>query len=557
MRKKIFLLFFLFILTFPASRYLIVSGFFEPHDLHHIADIYEMARALESGQIPPRLGPDFSFGYGYPLFNFYYLLPFYIGALFFFISGSLTVSFKLVFLLGVILSVWGMYLFLKEFVGTFSSLVGSFLFLYTPYRAVQIYVRGAIGEALSLAILPYVCWVLVILLRQPKNKKIIATASLTTAFFILSHNFLWALSMPYIALLIFALVNKKVLKQTFKSLIQVAMLSLGMTFFWWLPALLEQKLVSSATPFPLIDHFPSIKQLIVPSWGYGASLPGPKDDLSFQVGVVNLVVFVINFLLLFLRKKTLDKKILRLGIWAIVGFLVSFIMMNIRTYPIWRILPFHDFIQFPWRLLIFTTFFTAISAGILVEMVQSKKVVLGVLIIFLSLAYTFNYFKPSQVFNKTDDEYLSRMFANRSLKGEKKEVSNKYLSWSEDYLLLPKWTFQRPSSLPSSKIEISDGVVEKVREISGVHWLAKINAEKQTKLTFNSYFFPGWFAKLDGNFLKITPGIPFGQIEATIPPGIHIVEFFWRETNLRIFADLIGLVSGIIVLSFLFKIKHF
>src|SRR3989344_8335588 len=88
----------------PASWWLLTLGFYEPHDLHHIADIYEMIRAINSGQLPPRLGPDYIFGYGYPLFNFYYVLPFYLGALFFFIVGSLTLSFKLVFILSILLS---------------------------------------------------------------------------------------------------------------------------------------------------------------------------------------------------------------------------------------------------------------------------------------------------------------------------------------------------------------------------------------------------------------------------------------------------------------------
>src|SRR3990172_307250 len=139
MSKKI--AFLLLLATLPAIYYLIKPGFYEPQDLHHLADIYQMARAVASGQIPPRLGPDFTFGYGYPLFNFYYLLPFYLGAFVYALFGSLTASFESVFVLSLILSVCGMYLFLREFFNRFPSLVGAFLFLYTPYRAVQTYVR--------------------------------------------------------------------------------------------------------------------------------------------------------------------------------------------------------------------------------------------------------------------------------------------------------------------------------------------------------------------------------------------------------------------------------
>jgi len=155
-RKKLIPFLVLLTLSIPAAFQLLGRGFYEPHDLHHLADIYQMARAIQSGQLPPRLGPDFAFGYGYPLFNFYYLLPFYLGAFWFFLVGSLTASFEFVFILSIFLSVLAMYLFLREFVERFPAVVGSVLFLYTPYRAVQIYVRGAMGEALALSLLPFV-----------------------------------------------------------------------------------------------------------------------------------------------------------------------------------------------------------------------------------------------------------------------------------------------------------------------------------------------------------------------------------------------------------------
>src|SRR3989337_3831239 len=165
MSKKI--AFLLLLATLPAIYYLIKPGFYEPHDLHHLADIYQMARAFVSGQIPPRLGPGFTYGYGYPLFNFYYLLPFYLGAFLYALFGSLTVSFESVFVLSAILSVFGMYLFLREYFDKLPSFVGSVLILYTPYRAVQIYVRGAMGEALALSLLPFVLWAGAKLIKKP------------------------------------------------------------------------------------------------------------------------------------------------------------------------------------------------------------------------------------------------------------------------------------------------------------------------------------------------------------------------------------------------------
>lgn len=72
----------LFVLSVPAIAALIPGGFYGASDDLHIAWLNQMHRALMSGQIPPRFVPDLSFGFGYPLFNFVFPLPFYIGEVF-------------------------------------------------------------------------------------------------------------------------------------------------------------------------------------------------------------------------------------------------------------------------------------------------------------------------------------------------------------------------------------------------------------------------------------------------------------------------------------------
>lgn len=545
---------FLLIFSIPAVLKLISPGFYEPHDLHHFADIYEMFRAFASGQIPPRWGPDYLYNFGYPLFNFYYVLPFYLGAGFFVITGSLQWAFKLVFVLSILLSVVGMYLLIKEFAGKFAAVVGSVLFLYTPYRAVQIYVRGAMGEALSLALTPLVAYLLIKIVNYPDKFKIIGLGGLIGGAFILSHNYMSFLSFPWIIILALIFINGKENLKTLKSLLIAGLLMMGASAYWWYPALIEQNLITPQTPFPLLDHFPFIKQLIIPSWGYGSSLPGPYDGLSFQIGVVNLLVFIsVVILVLFFRKYFKDKKLLYIGIWGTVSFLIMFFMMNIRTYPIWKIIPFHDFIQFPWRLLSFTTFFTAVLAAVLVEAFKGKlKIIAGLLIIILSIALTFNYFKPSGIFHKTDNEYLARFFASRTIQGTKDTVSKGYLEYSEDYLLLPKTDKKKPDFLPKAKFTSDTAKISNIQEISAVSFAADIDASESSEVSFNSMYFPGWVVKVDGHAAQISPGNPYGQVTFGVTKGTYRIEANFQETQTRRISDFASL--GSVILAILFSI---
>jgi uncharacterized membrane protein len=545
------------VISIPAALKLLLPGFYEPHDLHHFADIYQMFRAFASGQIPPRMGPDFLYNFGYPLFNFYYVMPFYLGALFLSISGSIQLSFKLVFISSILIGAGGMYALLRQFTGKFAAVVGSAVFLYTPYRAVQIYVRGAIGEALSLALTPLVAYAFIKVVKSKGTLRSVALAGIIGAIFILSHNYMWALSMPWIIILALLFSEKKDIWNSIRSLIYSGVLMLGISSYWWIPAIVEQKLVAAQTPFPLIDHFPFIKQLLIPFWGHGPSITGPYDGLSFQIGIVNILgVLIAATLIIFFRKIFKDRKMYTIGIWGLASFLIMIFMMNIRSYPLWKILPFHDFIQFPWRLLSFTTFFSAILIAISVESVKNNlKVILGLLLMFGAIVLTFSYFQPSRVVFKSDEEYLTRFFAYKNT------VTQEYKNYSEDYLLLPKTTQIKPDTLSPVKIVATEGVLSNIYEISPTNWSADISTEKETKVTFYGLYFPGWYARVDSHPVDITPGTPYGQIEIKVPEGQHTINFLWLETPLRRISFATSIVFILTSLGFVFrkpraKLKH-
>ena len=147
LRKNIWLI--ILLLSIQAVYSLFVHGLYGFSDDSHIGWLYEMDRAVKLLQIPPRFVPDLSFGFGYPLFNFVYPLPFYLGEVFHLIGFSFVDATKLVFGLSIPLSMWAMYLFLREFLDWKLALAGAVLYVFAPYRATEIFVRGAIGEIVA------------------------------------------------------------------------------------------------------------------------------------------------------------------------------------------------------------------------------------------------------------------------------------------------------------------------------------------------------------------------------------------------------------------------
>src|SRR3972149_8446869 len=276
---------------------LLRGDFFHFSDEPHIANLFEMVRALGSGQIPPRWAPDMSFEFGYPLFNFYYVLPYYLGSLVYFLTHSLIFSLKFVFFMSVPLSGVFMYLWLKKHTDSWAALLGSILYIFTPYRAVDLYVRGAIGEAMAFAFFPLLLLAIFRIYEKGRLKDV-GILAFVTGLFLLSHNLAPILFLPFAAL--YALVLAKTFG-SLKSLLRTMLgfiLGLGTASYFVVPAFIEKGLLVGTTPFNYLDHFPFIKQLIYSPFRYGASLPGPNDDISLQVGVINWILVILSVFLL-------------------------------------------------------------------------------------------------------------------------------------------------------------------------------------------------------------------------------------------------------------------
>jgi len=144
------------ILIIPAVWALLVPGFYGASDDIHIAWLFELHKTLMMGQIPPRFVADLSFGFGYPLFNFVFPLPFYLAEIFHLSGFSLVDSIKALFFITIPISGYFMYLLMRQFTNKDLSLVAAVLYIYTPYRSVDLYVRGAVGEIVSFMFLPLI-----------------------------------------------------------------------------------------------------------------------------------------------------------------------------------------------------------------------------------------------------------------------------------------------------------------------------------------------------------------------------------------------------------------
>ncbi len=542
--KNIWLL--LMLLSLPSVFSLFARrGYFGVSDDMHVAWLYEMVRVLESGKLPPRFVPDLSFGFGYPLFNFVFPLPFYLGALFYFLGFSLVDSTKIVLAISLLFSSLFMYFLLRKFVNKYTALLGGVIYLYAPYRATDVYVRGAIGESLAFVFLPLIVlsFVNVLNLGRKKNGlRWIGLGSLFIAGLILSHNITAYMFLPFLIVL-------PVLFKNRKNIFYLVLSFLGGLFlscYFWIPAIFDSKLVKYDTVFSYFDHFPTLKQLVTPHFGYGASVPGPYDTMSFFIGVPQLVVLFLGLFLFLFNCRVFLQKEKTIFLWALVLFFVSLFMMNYRSSFLWRIIPLLGYFQFPWRFLTLIVFSSSLFLIAFDRLKINKYVFLYLSFVISAVSY-YVYFKPSEYLMRGDSYYINRYIPVP-------QASSEYKKISEEYLRLPVLTQKRPEDvLP---VFFGNGfLVDKINDINNLDIRARIfvTDNNGTIVNFRKYDFPGWVVMVDGEKVKHFTGTPYGQISFFVSSGYHDVNIVFKETTRNILLNFISLFSLLVIFTLVFR----
>ncbi len=538
-------LIFISMLSLITSIPIFQSGYFTHHDDLQVMRIFEMRKCIEDLQIPCRWVPDLGYGNGFPLFNYYPVLPYYIGALFSYLFGFVGAA-KVIFLIPLILAGFSMYILVKSiFEDKLIATVAATLYLLAPYRALDLYVRGAVAESFAIAIAPIIFYFSFKLIKKFSVNNFV-WFSISLGLFLLCHNIMTIMFVPVLVIWIFLWLSY----QKFKNWLPVLFSSLigfGLSAFFTLPAFFEKELVQTESllrgDLNYLVHFVTPKQMFLERvWGYGASFPGPNDTMSFQVGwphwwlVTGLIVVAGAT---FLRKQKFSQQILLATLFILI-FAVSIFMMYHRSNFIWETIPTLKFAQFPWRFLSITIFTTSVMGGLLLSFFNKNlRWYFGVVIIILTIALNILYFKPDRVYPLNDTQKLSG-----DLWREQQRAS------VLDYL--PK-TAVEPRE-PASEIPLilsGDAQINNFKKSTN-QWELNIKVNEKAEVAIPVFDFPNWQVIVnDQNYQHSRDHI--GRIKVNLEQGEYLIFGYFKNTLVRTVANTItiaSVVSLMIVIMF-------
>ncbi len=529
----------------------------------HVFRAAQLGTLIRSGVLIPRWAADFYYGYGYPIFNFYAPLTYYLANLVTLaIPGAAVFGVKLVFIAGFLAGGSGTYLTARDLTGSKAGgLIASVTFLFTPYiYLLDPHIRGVLAEFFAICLTPLTLWLLLRQINDPRPKWA-AWGALGIAATLLSHNLMAVmLGTLYGGFTIWQviIVRREGIGKLLLSLVP-HMLGIGLSLWFWLPVALESNavqlgnLVGDGGHFDFRNHFIGAGEL------FGASLPldlgAVNPTLRYNAGLAQWVLAMTGISAIVMKER---KGTASAGFWALISAGLIILILPLSQ-PIWEALTPMAFIQFPWRLLGPLSISLALLAGYSHLWAESvppryqKSLVAGLAALPILAAYP--TWSPPDFYGRfgpTDREASLEFELGGFALGT--TSTGDYLPAAVQVVPAPDpgITEQIRANQPTDRLQYStlpDNMEATPITVRPNQYRYAVSSETGGRIELGIFDFAGWRASIDGEAVRIVPSEPYGLIGVDVPPGTHEIRIWSGSTPARLAGSIISLLSLLSLLA--------
>ncbi|MBP9758714.1 hypothetical protein KBD45_03390 [Candidatus Dojkabacteria bacterium] len=539
------------IFTIPTVWNLLRPGFFPMQDDLQAFRVQQMDKCLDDFQIPCRWVPDAGYRYGYPQFNYYPPFPYYVGVILHRVGFQYIDSVKILFVAGYVLSAITMFVLVSALTNKWSGFISALLYSYIPYKAVEVYVRGALSEFWAQIFFPLIFYLIYKVIKTGKPSFVVSLG-ISIGLLATTHTLMTLIFAP--VAIVWALYWLK--SDKWNNIVKViwgGMLGFGLSAYFLLPVLFERQFVHIESMlsgyFDYRAHFVSLNKLFISTeWGYGSS-GFPDEKLNLSLGIVQWVIgiLVTLFAIYKIKKESVNSKLIIL-LSSVTLF--SIFMMHMKSSFIWAKLPFLWYMQFPWRFLALSIFLLCLLSGYFIYHLGKYKYTVGLVAVVIAFYLSISFFIPKDWLNITDIDKFSGV-------SWQKQMTISIFDYLPIYATLP------PINEAPKTPEIMDGKGEVLDYIKGSDFqygIIKVSEDASIRLPL--FDFPGMVVKVNGektsHYNNDCRGHDFcyGLISFNLPVGEYKIEVELTDTPVRKIGNTITIVSLIALLYLIFKIKH-
>jgi hypothetical protein len=369
-KEKKYTIIILVTLVVLCSLWLLPKGLPYSHDIeYHYTRLLGLTETIKNGDFIALIH-DMLSGYGYANGLFYSNFFFYIPALFNLIGLSAVDSYKLFTILINIATVLSSYFCFKRIIKDrrvvlFSTIV----YTISTYRIMGLIVRGACGELLALIFIPIILLGLYEIIYRDYKKWYLF--SIGFIFLLLSH-LISSVLMGLFSVIIILINYKRFIKEKerIKYLLLSGLVGVLVDSFFLFP-LIEQFIHKTVNIFAVGSSKTMPYDYAVSLFEFFLPIPYSQDTIHLKnIGYGILALLIIPFVYRKEKTKKSDE-----SSYAKILLIISLILILITTnlFP-WKQLSNElSFIQFPWRLLFYSSSFLPLALGIYLDFLFTKK----------------------------------------------------------------------------------------------------------------------------------------------------------------------------------------
>ncbi len=527
----------------------------------HAYRTYEIISAWQSGVSYIRWAPDLFYAFGYPVFNYYAPLSYYLGAAYGAIFGGAfapaVAGVKFVLVASAYLGAVGMYLFVRDRWGGLAGVVSAAAFTFAPYMIyIDPHARGDSPETLAIALAPLVLWSFA-RLRRTASPGDVVIAALLLASLIVSHNLMaliffglllvWLLWDVFFGQMFFGAwvqgsepSTSALRRQALRGLAGAVALALLLSAFMWLPAVLERdavqfRNVAGGTFFDFRRHFIGVAELFAPAQPF--DLGATQMRFNYSLGLAQWILAALGLLTIF------RPRLRRLSVlfFSFAALALVYLMLP-ASIAVWEAVSPMAYFQFPYRFLGPAAVVTGVLAGAALgwadlfkwkhaRLTAAALAVAGCLVAAMPLLRppAWPDFGPADAQRILDTELNGRGIGTTS--------ANDFLPIGA--LIVPPPQMSLIDSYATGTVDkvnhatLPEGTTVSVVEHGPQHDVFAVTGGSEFVLRLYTFYFPGWTAYVDGQRTDITLSEPEGWITLTVPPGAHTVRVQLEETAPR------------------------
>jgi hypothetical protein len=549
-------------LTLPFIRPFTLGAFPDSGDgLLNLYRVVGLDFAVRHGDLWPRFLTAMNYGFGAPNFNYYGLLSLYPPELFHLAFG---LSLPDAYLAGIItyaaFAATGAYLLGKTWAGPVAGLTTAVAYVYAP-PLFHTFDRPA--QFLAVALFPWILWAFRSLATHHRRRDS-ALATLLFSALLLTHNVSALYIAPMIGLYVLFLAwLSDEPRRTLVRLILPLVFALGLSVFFWLPALAEADYVQlERLDIPMFDFhnnfLPLRDTFTLPTGALPGRFPGPRVK---SIGWPQLALGLLGLGATFRPAQSGgDRAALRgLAGLCLLLFGASIFLTTGASLWIWENVPLVRLILFPERLLYAASLFLALLAGLGVAfLTRAIRPVAGqTLWLVICLGGTILFTLPSQHVGYLEEE--PRTWKIVHLHRFERETG--WLAATSAGEFVPRWVEKMPDAWTLTDRFRESEIIPRLQSNPAVNvqnatWGLKraeltFSAETATTLVFEWFYFPGWTARLDGEPVAVGPTSPNGLLSLDVPAGEHHLLVRFGPTPVRRGATLASLATLLVFAAFI------